>query len=114
VWENTESIPLVEVMPVVNIIIEFCSINITPDISERILFDKYHPGYFGKKGMRHFRLNKNREFSPTLNIDKLWNLVTEETRKAYETSKDKVFFLKNCLIIRPPSLILPKLDTSSY
>jgi ribosomal protein L15 len=25
----------------------------------RILMDKFHPGYFGKKGMRVFRLNKN-------------------------------------------------------
>lgn len=25
----------------------------------RILMNKYHPGYFGKKGMRVFRMNKN-------------------------------------------------------
>lgn len=25
----------------------------------RILMDKFHPGYFGKKGMRVFRENKN-------------------------------------------------------
>lgn len=25
----------------------------------RILTNKYHPGYFGKKGMRVFRMNKN-------------------------------------------------------
>jgi ribosomal protein L15 len=28
----------------------------------RILMDKFHPGYFGKKGMRVFRLNKNQDF----------------------------------------------------
>ncbi len=56
----------------------------------RILFDKYHPGYFGKKGMRQFRLNRNAAFNPTLNIDKLWSLVSEETKKKYESSKDKV------------------------
>ena len=26
----------------------------------RIHFDKYHPGYFGKVGMRYFHLNKNK------------------------------------------------------
>ena len=25
----------------------------------RIMFNKFHPGYFGKKGMRVFRMNKN-------------------------------------------------------
>jgi large subunit ribosomal protein L27Ae len=59
----------------------------------RILIDKYHPGYFGKKGMRVFRMNKNQDYCPTLNIDKLWGLVSEETRKNYETSKDKVSIL---------------------
>ena len=73
----------------------------------RILIDKYHPGYFGKKGMRVFRMNKNQDYCPTLNIDKLWSLVSEETRKNYETSKDKVSFLS-----RPPSLMSPKPVTS--
>lgn len=56
----------------------------------RILMDKFHPGYFGKKGMRVFRMNKNQDFQPTLNIDKLWSLVSEQTRKQYETSHEKV------------------------
>merc|ERR1712106_1239708 len=37
----------------------------------RINFDKYHPGYFGKVGMRYFN---------TMNVEKLWSLVSEETR----------------------------------
>ena len=58
----------------------------------RILFDKYHPGYFGKVlvvvvwrymcymytsqvGMRYFHLNKNKFFCPTVNLDKLWTLA---------------------------------------
>ncbi|KAJ7569870.1 hypothetical protein O6H91_01G098400 [Diphasiastrum complanatum] len=47
----------------------------------RILFDKYHPGYFGKVGMRYFHLNKNKYFCPTVNVDKLWTLIPEEVRQ---------------------------------
>lgn len=55
----------------------------------RINMDKYHPGYFGKVGMRHFHLRKNNYFTPTVNVDKVWSLVTEQTREAYKES-DKV------------------------
>ena len=48
-----------------------------------------HPGYFGKKGMRHFRLQRNQQFTPTVNIDKLWSIVSEQTRLKAQTSKDK-------------------------
>ena len=43
----------------------------------RILFDKYHPGYFGKSGMRQFHLLRNRDYCPTVNIDKLFNVAGE-------------------------------------
>lgn len=58
----------------------------------RINFDKYHPGYFGKAGMRHFHYQKNQYFEPTVNLDKLWTLVSEETRQKYAKAgaKDKV------------------------
>uniref|UniRef100_A0A6U2DTH4 Large ribosomal subunit protein uL15/eL18 domain-containing protein n=1 Tax=Chlamydomonas euryale TaxID=1486919 RepID=A0A6U2DTH4_9CHLO len=46
----------------------------------RIMMDKYHPGYFGKVGMRHFHLNKNAYHCPIVNLDKLWSLVGEEAR----------------------------------
>ncbi|XP_073688045.1 large ribosomal subunit protein uL15 [Garra rufa] len=46
----------------------------------RINFDKYHPGYFGKVGMRHYHLKRNTLFCPTINLDKLWTLVSEQTR----------------------------------
>uniref|UniRef100_A0A452IP05 Large ribosomal subunit protein uL15 n=1 Tax=Gopherus agassizii TaxID=38772 RepID=A0A452IP05_9SAUR len=49
----------------------------------RINFDKYHPGYFGKVGMRHYHLKKNQNFCPTVNLDKLWTLVSEQTRLHY-------------------------------
>ena len=46
----------------------------------RINFDKYHLGYFGKVGMRHYHLKRNQSFCPTVNLDKLWTLVSEQTR----------------------------------
>ena len=56
----------------------------------RIAMDRYHPGYFGKKGIRVFALQRNRLFAPTINLDKLWSLVTEQSRKLYADNKDRV------------------------
>ena len=58
----------------------------------RSWFDRYHPGYFGKVGMRHLHLIKSREFYPEINVDKLWTLVPEEVRINAEklTAKDPV------------------------
>ena len=50
----------------------------------RILMDKYHPGYFGKVGMRHFHQLKSRSSTPTLNLDKLFNVAGEGV---YEAAK---------------------------
>lgn len=44
--------------------------------------DKYHPGFYGKVGMRHFHLTKNQYFCPIINLDKIWTLVGEEARLA--------------------------------
>nr|CAL69072.1 TPA: putative 60S ribosomal protein L27a isoform 1 [Spadella cephaloptera] len=46
----------------------------------RINFDKYHPGYFGKVGMRTFHLNRNKLHCPIVNLDKLISLLPEEQR----------------------------------
>ena len=46
----------------------------------RINFDKYHPGYFGKVGIRHYHLKRNQSFCPTVSLDKLWTLVSEQMR----------------------------------
>jgi large subunit ribosomal protein L27Ae len=54
----------------------------------RINFDKYHPGYFGKVGMRHFHLRKNGYFMPTVNVEKIWTLVPEETRETFKGSAE--------------------------
>ena len=56
----------------------------------RIMMEKYHPGYYGKKGQRHFHYKRNQYFMPTVNLDKLWTLVSEETRKASTESKAAV------------------------
>ncbi|XP_067013525.1 large ribosomal subunit protein uL15 [Anabrus simplex] len=50
----------------------------------RINFDKYHPGYFGKLGMRNYHLRRNTKWCPTINLDKLWTLVSEQARVKYK------------------------------
>lgn len=42
----------------------------------RTNIDKYHPGYFGKVGMRYFHKTKQQFWKPTINLDKVryeWN-----------------------------------------
>lgn len=56
----------------------------------RTAMDRYHPGYFGKIGIRQFHLTRNKLHKPTVNIDKLWSLVTEGTRNTYANNKDRV------------------------
>eukprot|EP00455_Lapot_gusevi_P018046 TRINITY_DN1977_c0_g1_i3.p1 TRINITY_DN1977_c0_g1~~TRINITY_DN1977_c0_g1_i3.p1 ORF type:complete len:135 (-),score=50.02 TRINITY_DN1977_c0_g1_i3:71-475(-) len=59
----------------------------------RINYNKYHPGYFGKVGMRHFHKQNNPYFRPTVNIDSVWSLVSEQTRLKHanaDPAKDKV------------------------
>ncbi len=40
--------------------------------------------------MRHYHLKRNKLFRPSVNLDQIWTLVTDETRKKYETDKEKV------------------------
>jgi len=54
---------------------------------QRINFFKYHPGYFGKSGIRIFRQHRNRTFNPSVNIDKLWSLLSVEAQKKYTDAK---------------------------
>lgn len=51
--------------------------------------DKYHPGYFGKVGMRVFHLRKNIHFRPIINLDRIWTLVPREVREEASRTKDK-------------------------
>ncbi|XP_023607142.1 60S ribosomal protein L27a-like [Myotis lucifugus] len=41
--------------------------------------DKYHPGYFGKVAVRHYHLKRNQSFCTTVNVDKLWILVSKQS-----------------------------------
>lgn len=80
----TESIPLVVVTPAVCTTTGSTSRN-----SKHSLFltCNSHPGYFGKAGQRHFHLQRNQYFKPTVNLDKIWTLVPEEARKASTAAK---------------------------
>lgn len=52
-----------------------------------------HPGYFGKVGMRYFHKTKQQFHCPTVNVDRLWTLVSERLREQYasaDAAKDKV------------------------
>jgi hypothetical protein len=41
------------------------------DYQERPSDIQFHPGYFGKLGMRHYHLLRNQYYRPTINIDKV-------------------------------------------
>ena len=47
-----------------------------------------HPGYFGKVGMRYFHLTRQKYYCPTLNLDKLWTLVSQQTRDNFKKRED--------------------------
>ena len=48
-----------------------------------------HPGYFGKVGMRHYHLTRNKYHCPTVNLDKLWSLVSEQVRLKFQDETEK-------------------------
>ena len=54
----------------------------------RILMWKYHPGAIGKKGIRHFHLKRNQYYKPVINLDKVWSLVSEQTRDRAAKAND--------------------------
>ena len=57
---------------------------------ERIMMEKYHPGYYGKKGMKHYNRQKNRFYQKVINLDKLWTLVSEAARDSSTEKKAAV------------------------
>ena len=42
------------------------------------MFDRFHPGYFGKRGMRYFHKTQQKFYCPTLNVEKLASLAGEQ------------------------------------
>jgi large subunit ribosomal protein L27Ae len=54
----------------------------------RIWFDKFHPGYFGKVGMRTYGAwKKGNDYQTITNVGELWHLAGEQ---AYTDAKDRV------------------------
>jgi large subunit ribosomal protein L27Ae len=51
----------------------------------RILMDKFHPGYFGKVGIRMIHYKKNANWCPTVNLDTINSLLTPEQLNSTET-----------------------------
>merc|ERR1712187_1031885 len=47
----------------------------------RINFDKYHPGYFGKVGMRHYHKKHKKSERHVVNLDRIWKMVSENIKK---------------------------------
>lgn len=39
--------------------------------------------------MRNYHVRKNQNFCPTINLDHVWSLVTEQTREVYAKQTDK-------------------------
>lgn len=56
----------------------------------RTAMDRYHPGYFGKIGIRTFHLKRNTLHSPSINLDKLWSLLTENSRQVAAKNTDRI------------------------
>ena len=47
--------------------------------------------------MRVYHLKKNPRHKPIINIDKIWSLIPEETRKKFAEIKVKYIINYNCL-----------------
>jgi len=45
--------------------------------------------YPSQLGMRNFHLRRNTKWCPTINLDKLWTLVSEQTRLKYKDVEGK-------------------------
>ena len=47
--------------------------------------------------MRNFHLRKNQHHKPSINLDKLWTLVTEQTKKKYENHPEQKVPVIDCV-----------------
>jgi len=56
----------------------------------RTAMDRYHPGFFGKIGIRVYHLKQNKRHFPSINLDKLWSLVTENSRQLAAKNTDRI------------------------
>lgn len=54
---------------------------------KRTHFDKYHPGYFGKLGMRNYHVHANQNFCAALNLNRVWALIPEDQKEKFLAAK---------------------------
>lgn len=52
-------------------------------------FMRYHPDYFGKRGMTFYHIKKNAEYAKQISASKIWSLIPESQRNELVNS-DKV------------------------
>ena len=60
--------------------------------------------------MRNFHLRKNQHHMPAINLDKLWTLVTEQTKEKYANHPEKKVPVID--VVRAVSLLIPNLFQS--
>lgn len=61
--------------------------------------------------MRHFHLLKNRTYTKSVNVEKLWSLLGEEAYEQAKGSKDKAPVLDVTKLVRGrPSLFVMSVD----
>lgn len=72
----------------------------------RTNLDKYHPGYFGKVGMRYFHKQQAHFWKPVINLDKVRLLLQPYNR----TEEDILIDSNSC---GPLSLLSRAINTST-
>eukprot|EP01067_Filipodium_phascolosomae_P001460 Filipodium_phascolosomae@DN1969_c0_g1_i1.p1 len=56
----------------------------------RIAMDKFHPGFYGKVGMRIMHMKPHLDEKDFyVNVDHLWSMLPKGTYEKYKTTKDK-------------------------
>eukprot|EP00477_Mikrocytos_mackini_P000248 GAHX01000262.1.p1 GENE.GAHX01000262.1~~GAHX01000262.1.p1 ORF type:complete len:148 (-),score=30.95 GAHX01000262.1:29-472(-) len=55
----------------------------------RNLFERYHPGFFGKKGKREYHANHNAKYRPILNVERL-GYIMENADNFSSMDKDRI------------------------
>lgn len=83
----------------------------------RILMDKFHPGYFGKVGMRTIHYKKNANWCPIVNLDTLSTFLTPEQVESKEvpvvdTGKHGCFKVLGRGVLSRPMIVRARLFTT--
>ena len=47
----------------------------------RNLFVRHHPSHFGKKGKRNYHEDKNSQWMPYVNVERLWAMLSDSAKK---------------------------------